>query len=156
VKLTRLELVILKALQGDMPLTSRPFASIAESAGATESEALEAAKALKDRNVLRRIGAILVHQRAGYEGNCMVVWRVEEYRIDEVGAGMAARKQISHCYSRARAQGWPYNLYTMIHAKTESECRQIVESLADEFNVTDYEMLFSREEYKKSSPVYVE
>jgi len=153
--LDEMERNVVRELQGELPLSSRPFAEIASRIGATEADTVAAAGRLAQRGALRRLAAILAHRRAGYTANAMVVWRVSEERLDEVGRAMARRAEVTHCCSRPPKPGWPFNLYTMIHGRTEDACRRLAGELAEELGLEGCEMLFSREEYKKTSPVYV-
>jgi DNA-binding Lrp family transcriptional regulator len=152
--LTDLEKKIVASIQADIPVTQRPYLEIARSLGVSEEELLNALQGLCRRGVIRRFGATLRHQRTGYTANAMVAWRVAEERVDAVGTTMAAFRQVSHCYRRNPAGAWPYNLYTMIHAEDEASCRETARRMADAAGVSDYTLLFSREELKKTSMVY--
>ena len=66
----------------------------------------------------------------------------------------AAFTEVSHCYHRKPTQDWPYNLYTMVHAGNEADCRETASRMAKKAAVTEYELLFSREELKKTSMQY--
>jgi len=145
---------IVRAAQDDLPVAERPFAALAEKRGVGESELLEALRGWLDSRVMRRYGAVVSHRKLGFESNAMVVWRVPPERIAEVGGMFAADPDVTHCYQRRPAPGFPYNLYVMIHARTEDECRDKVEHLAQRVGVTQYEMLISTREFKKASPTY--
>ena len=67
---------------------------------------------------------------------------------------MVKNPAVSHCYDRNTAPNWNYNLYTMIHAKSREECEQIVKSLADSTGIDQYQMLYSKKEWKKTSMKY--
>jgi DNA-binding Lrp family transcriptional regulator len=84
----------------------------------------------------------------------MAAWRVEEAQIETVGKIMAGFRQVSHCYRRDPAADWPYNLYTMIHARDEAACRETARRMAQKSGVIDYTLLFSRRELKKTSMQY--
>ena len=153
--LTELEKKIIASIQGDIPVTERPYLEIAESLGISEETLLQTLQDLTDRGVIRRFGATLRHQKSGFSSNAMVAWQVDEDRIDEVGEKMATCKEISHCYRRNPQSQWPYNLYTMVHASDEASCRNIVRRLADETGIDTYSVLFSRRELKKTSMKYI-
>jgi DNA-binding Lrp family transcriptional regulator len=152
--LTELEKRIIASIQKDMPVVERPYLKIAQDLGISETELLENLKALYERGVIRRFGATLRHQRAGFKANAMVAWKVDENRIEDVGQKMASFAQVSHCYRRNPTEAWPYNLYTMVHAKDEQACREIARQMSHVTSVKDYSLLFSREELKKTSMVY--
>jgi siroheme decarboxylase len=111
-------------------------------------------KDLQNRGIIRRFGATLRHQKSGFRANAMVAWKVDERRIEKAGRIMASFGEVSHCYRRDPAPLWPYNLYTMIHAKDETTCRAIARRLSLETGVDTYQLLFSRTELKKTSMQY--
>jgi siroheme decarboxylase len=152
--LTELEKRIIAVIQGDMPVTARPYAQIAAELGIDEQQLLEALKSLVERGIIRRFGATLRHQRSGFAANAMTAWLVEEDRIEHVGRIMASFKEVSHCYRRDPTDEWKFNLYTMIHGKDEAHCRRTAEKMAEKAGVRQYQMLFSRRELKKTSMKY--
>ena len=152
--LTELDKEIIASIQGEIAITQRPYLEIAEKLGIGEELLLERMKDLCDRGVIRRFGATIRHQQSGFDANAMVAWVVDEDRIDAVGEKMASFNAVSHCYRRNPSGDWPYNLYTMIHAKDEASCREIAEKLSAETSVKTYTLLFSRKELKKTSMKY--
>jgi len=152
--LTELEKKIIASLQEDMAVTERPYLKIAQDLGISEKELLDILKDLCRREVIRRFGATLRHQRTGFTANAMVAWKVDEDRVEAVGQKMASFRQVSHCYRRNPSRDWPYNLYTMVHANDEQACQEIARKMARVTSVKDYSLLFSREELKKTSMVY--
>ena len=152
--LTELDKEIIASIQGEIAITERPYLEIAEKLGIDEELLLARMKDLCDRGVIRRFGATIRHQQSGFEANAMVAWKVDEDRIDAVGEKMASSKAVSHCYRRNPTGDWPYNLYTMIHAKDEASCREIAGELSTEASVNTYTLLFSRKELKKTSMKY--
>ncbi|NDY58980.1 Lrp/AsnC family transcriptional regulator [Desulfovibrio sulfodismutans] len=145
---------ILRMAQADLPDSATPYADMAAAAGATEAEVLDLLARLKESGAIRRFGATLRHQKAGYGANAMVAWYVDDDDMARVGKYMSSRREISHCYHRINCLDWPYNLYTMVHAGSPEECRRIVEELVRESGVDDYAMLLSRKELKKTSMEY--
>lgn len=155
VSFTEQEKNILHVLQGSIPLTLTPFADIAAQTGVDESQVIDLIKTMKDKGYIRRFGATLRHQKAGYSANAMVAWYVEDdLDIQAVGKQMAARPEISHCYDRINCMDWPYNVYTMIHCKTQEDCRRVIKELIQETGVTQYDILYSIKELKKTSMRY--
>ena len=152
--LQEIEKKIIASIQEDIPVTCRPYAAIAEKLGIAETELIDHLKDLSRRGVIRRFGATLRHQRAGFSANAMVAWKVDENRIQEVGQKMASFQQVSHCYRRNPTAEWPYNLYTMVHANSEQDCRETALKMSIAASVENYALLFSREELKKTSMLY--
>ena len=152
--LTDLEKKVIASIQGDIPIVSHPYRVLADNIGISEETFIEILQHLTDLGVIRRFGATLRHQKSGYQANAMTAWQVEEHRIEEVGQIMASFRAVSHCYRRDPADGWPYNLYTMIHGKSEADCREIARKMSEKAGVQTYQLLFSRQELKKISMTY--
>ena len=152
---TETEARILALAGTDLPDSATPFSDIAAAAGCSEDEVLGLLARLKDTGIIRRFGATLRHQKAGYGHNAMVAWRVDD--PDEalrVGELMAERPEISHCYIRRTYPQWKYNLYTMIHGKNPGDCMEVVNAISQATGVTDYQILQSVRELKKISMRY--
>jgi DNA-binding Lrp family transcriptional regulator len=152
--LSRLEKKIVALLQDDIAITERPYLEISKQLNIPEETLLQQLKDLYKRGIIRRFGATIRHQKSGFEANAMVAWQVDEDYIDEAGKQMASFKAVTHCYRRNPTDDWPYNLYTMIHAKNEASCWEIARNLAKKASVDTYTLLFSRKELKKTSMKY--
>lgn len=145
---------IIALIQGDLPVDPRPFAVLAEKLGIAEDDLLAKVKSLKERGIIRRFGATLRHQEAGFSSNAMVAWIVPENRVDEIGRAVAGFREVTHCYQRKPQKGWAYNLYTMIHGESREQCHQIAQRMSRETGIDRYILLFSEKEFKKTSMEY--
>lgn len=152
--LTELEKKVISQIQENMPVTRQPYLEMAKKLRIPEEKLLQILQALCDRGIIRRFGATLRHQKSGFAANAMVAWQVDEDRIDAVGETMASFRQVSHCYRRNPTDSWPYNLYTMIHARDEESCRETARKMAIDTGIETYSLLFSRRELKKTSMKY--
>ena len=145
---------VISLIQGDLPVDQRPFAVMAEQTGITEAQFIERVQDLKKRGIIRRFGATLRHQEAGFSSNAMVAWLVPEHRIDEVGEILARFREVTHCYQRKPQDNWPYNLYTMVHGNNRKQCYQIAKQMSLYTGIDKYELLFSEKEFRKTSMEY--
>ena len=145
------DVAVIRALQGPMEVTDRPYDAAADQVGMSTDDFLEHLRRMVDRNLLRRIAAILYHRRAGFSANGMGVWRVPEGKILEIGARMAAVRGISHCYQRPTYPDWPYSVFTMAHGRSKEECDAILDGIAEEHGLhgDDRAILYSSTEFKK-------
>ena len=151
---TELDVAVIRALQGDMPVVSEPYAPAAAEVGISQDELLAQLESMRDRKALRRVAAILYHRRAGFSANGMGVWAVPEERIMEVAPLMASFRGISHCYQRPTYEDWHYSVFTMAHGRSKEECDAILESIARETGVEDRRTLYSSTEFKKIRLLY--
>lgn len=145
---------ILLAMRSSFPASARPYAAVARRLGMTEAAVLARLKRLRRSGLLRGVRAALDQKKLGLKGNVLVAWSVGEARADAVGRLFAARPEASHVVLREEAIGWPYSLYTMIHAPTLAAARRVVREMAKDSGVDDYVELVTRRELKKSAPRY--
>jgi DNA-binding Lrp family transcriptional regulator len=148
------DIAVIRATQGDMPVTEEPYAAAAAELGVSQDELLAHLQGMQERRLLRRVAAILFHRRAGFSANGMGVWKVPEERIMEVGPLMASFRGISHCYERPTYADWPYSVFTMAHGRSKEECDAILDSIAEETGVTERATLYSSTEFKKIRLLY--
>ncbi|HEX4363156.1 MAG TPA: Lrp/AsnC family transcriptional regulator [Solirubrobacteraceae bacterium] len=149
-----LDIAVIRATQGDLPVVSEPYVAAAAELGMTVSALLEHMAGMKERGILRRVAAILYHRRAGFSANGMGVWKVPDDKIAEFGPRMASFRGISHCYQRPTYEDWPYSVFTMAHGRSKEECDAILDAIAGEFDITERATLYSSTEFKKIRLLY--
>ena len=152
--LSKLDKKIISLISCDLPLVKKPFQELARRAGIKERVLLFRMKTLRENGLMRKFSAVVNHRKLGFKHNAMVVWNIPGRLIHKAGNLMAAYPQVSHCYQRRKAPGWNYNLYSMIHAKSEQECFGVVRSISRKTACKDYKVIFSSKEYKKTPVEY--
>ena len=83
----------------------------------------------------------------------MTVWDIDDEHIERLGKQVAELAFVSHCYQRPRHQpDWPYNLFAMIHSKTQQDADQQVAAIADLLGdcARGHEVLYSTKILKKT------
>jgi len=154
IELTAEHIAVIKELQKDIEVTQEPFKKAIEKLNLTYERFFEIAHELKDAGVMRRYATILNHRKAGFGANAMSVWAVPKEDGERIGKEMAEFSAVSHCYLRPSYPNWPYNLFAMVHAKTQEECDTLIEEMAKESGLTEYGKLYSTVEFKKQRLVY--
>ena len=144
----------IRELQKDLEIVDNPFSNAAQKLGMTEDQIFEKLKYYEEIGVMRRFAAILRHRDVGFVANGMIVWKVPEERITEVGGKLGSFPQVSHCYQRPVYADWPYNVFSMIHCKSEDEAQEMAKTIQNQINVDDYKILFSAREFKKTRVEY--
>lgn len=155
VVLTQQEKLVLNALQLDLPLVHRPFTDIAGMAGLKEDALLKQCGSLLERGIIRRYSASINHRNAGYRANAMTCWLTPSNMVEKAANEMAQVRQVSHCYERKTNPIWPYNLYTMLHARSHEICRKLIGDLSSRTGLNEYVVLFSTREFKKTRIRYI-
>ena len=149
---------------GDIPHTHTPF----KDWGVSCDELREDLAAKR----MRRFGAILRHQNAGFAFNAMVCFRLNEEpfadsrhsdnpalrhsdnrRLEESSKVLVLAKKnyVSHCYERPSFEKFPYNLYAMMHAPSAELLSRYIEDAAKSIDNSNYVVLNSLRELKKTS-----
>lgn len=146
---------ILKILQDSVPLVSRPFLEVAKKLEISEEEVIRRIKKMMSEGIVRRFSASMRHRKLGILANPLVVWKVPEERVEEVGKKLASLREVTHCYERATVPGkWEYNVYTMIHGYDKKSVEQIAKKLSNAVGIKNYELLYSSKEFKKTYKRY--
>jgi DNA-binding Lrp family transcriptional regulator len=85
----------------------------------------------------------------------MVVWQVEQGRVEEVGRLFASFPEVSHAYERPSSGQWPFSLYTMVHGADQDEVVATVKKMSQQAGVENYRQLETIRELKKVPPTYI-
>jgi DNA-binding Lrp family transcriptional regulator len=149
-----LDVAVIRALQGDMPVIEEPYAPAAAALDLSQERLLDHLAGMQERGILRRVAAILYHRRAGFSANGMGVWKVPDEQIFEIGCRMAAVRGISHCYQRPTYADWPYSVFTMAHGRSKEECDAVLDSIAERTGIHERATLYSSTEFKKIRLLY--
>ncbi len=152
--LTENEKKIISLIQKDIPVTSTPYKTMADKIDISEDTFIKLLKGLNKRKILRRYGATLKHQKSGYKANAMIAWKVDDEKVESVAKKMAKSENVTHCYKRKPVKNWDYNIYTMVHGKSEEECFDILKTLLKISDSKKHKVLFSKKELKKTSMQY--
>lgn len=140
---------LIRVLQQDLPLVSRPFDQLAEQADCSVEALLASCEQFLARKQMRRFSAVLQHRKAGFGANAMGVWQCDEDQIDEMGKRCAAFDEVSHCYHRPAYDDLPYNLYTMVHGKTREDALAVLDRIQKVTGIEKRSALWSTREFKK-------
>ena len=84
----------------------------------------------------------------------MTCWPVPKEIVEVMAKKLVPLSQVSHCYERKTNPLWHYNLFAMIHGHTRDQCQGIADKVSAEAGLTDYVLLFSTREFKKTRVIY--
>ena len=114
---------ILDVIQSDFPLESRPYAVIGEKCGVTEAEALARVRAMKERRLIRRMGANFQSAKLGFRSTLCAA-KVPDDAMDTFVAEVNRHVGVTHNYLRNHE----YNIwFTCIGPSWDSVCATLVE-----------------------------
>lgn len=144
---------IIHATQAGLPLVAEPYQAVAEKLGLTAQEVMHRMADMQQAGIIRRIAAVPNHYKLGYRYNGMTVWDVDDEHVDALGQRVAELPFVSHCYQRPRyLPDWPYNLFAMVHGKTEQDAERQIAVIAELLgtDVRRHTVLYSSKILKKT------
>ncbi|MES9946278.1 MAG: AsnC family protein [Candidatus Thiodiazotropha sp.] len=153
------DLCLVHAIQGGLPLVEDPYAYIAAILGISETDVIRRLERLLETGDMRRLGVVVRHRELGYRANAMVVWDVPDERISEVGQLLGRQSCVTLCYRRPRRPGrWPYNLFCMIHGRDREGVLRNLDRLIEECDLgwITHDVLFSLRQFKQRGAQYID
>lgn len=99
IDMDQLDKAILNRIQSRFPLTSRPFAAIADELGTTEDEILTRVSRLKHTGIIRRIGGNFVPGKMGFVSTLCAA-QVPQEKLDLFARTVNTFPGVTHNYIR--------------------------------------------------------
>lgn len=115
---------LINALQGDFPLSRRPFAEVGDRFGLAEQQVLERLQRLLDARVLTRFGPMFQIERIG-GAFCLAAMQVPEADFERITATVNAFPEIAHNYRREHALNMWFVLATETPEGIEATAERI-------------------------------
>ena len=124
--------VILNRIQSNFPLTSRPFSQIGQGAGISEQEALERIKRLKQKGIIKRIGAEFDSRKLGY-ASTLCAARIAEEEVQRFVELINSYPGVTHNYRRSHS----YNIWFTFIAESKEKIGQYLTEIRDRSGISD-------------------
>ena len=125
-QLDEMDRMILNEIQSHFPIEARPYQVLGEKLGCSEEEALQRVQDLKDREVIRRIGANCNSRKLGYTSTlcaAKVPSRLMERFVEVVNSYMG----VTHNYRRDH----DYNIWFTLIAPSEEKIERILREIIE-------------------------
>ena len=107
---------ILDIIQTDFPLAPRPYAVLGERLGVPEEDVFGRVRALREKKIIRRLGANFQSAKLGF-GSTLCAAKVPEEKLEAFIDAVNAEPGVTHNYLRDHA----YNVwFTLITASAEA------------------------------------
>lgn len=127
---------ILEALQDDFPLSSRPYAILAEQVGISEDEIWGRVERLLDKGVIRRIGASLDSRKLGFSSTLAAV-SIEPEQVDMAAEVIAKFVEVTHSYQRNDK----FNIWFTVIARDEDRIKEVLDRIRSELSLEESKVL---------------
>ncbi len=131
---------IVNGLQGEFPLTSRPFRDAGRQLGLTEDELIEGVRDLTEAGALSRFGPLWNAEQIG-GGVCLAAIAVPADRFEEVAGKVNAHPEIAHNYERAHQ----LNMWFVISADHPEKIQRLIAEIEHETGLAVHAMPKARE-----------
>jgi siroheme decarboxylase len=131
---------IVNGLQGEFPLTSRPFRDAGRALGLTEDELIDGVRALTDAGALSRFGPLWNAEAIG-GGVCLAAMAVPQARFEEVAETVNAHPEIAHNYERDHR----LNMWFVISADDPRKIQEVIAAIEQESGLAVHAMPKARE-----------
>lgn len=139
-------------VEAGLTLVERPYAAWAADLGWTEDAVTERIGQWLAEGRLKRFGVVVRHHELGFAANAMTVFDVPDDRVDDAGQALAAQTGVTLAYRRERAEGWPYNLYAMVHGTHRAAVMAVIQRMTQAAGLASCprEVLFSTRRFKQT------
>jgi siroheme decarboxylase len=125
-------LVILNALQDDLPLVSRPWKTIATRLGIDETEILGRMNQLAEAGIIRGISPVLESRHLGLHAATLVALKVPDERIEEIAAIISSYREVSHNFRRDHY----YNLWFTVAAQDREGIQRVLNEILERTGIS--------------------
>jgi DNA-binding Lrp family transcriptional regulator len=125
-QLDEMDRMILNEIQSHFPIEARPYQVLAETLGCSEEEVLQRVQDLKNREVIRRIGANCNSRKLGYTSTlcaAKVPSRLMERFVEVVNSYMG----VTHNYRRDH----DYNIWFTLIAPSKEKIERILGEIVE-------------------------
>jgi DNA-binding Lrp family transcriptional regulator len=149
---------LIALLSSGIPFVPRPFHEIGLKCGLKENDVINQILFWRNVGIIKRFGAVVRHYELGFRSNAMCVWKINDpNERNKIALNLSAEPAITLCYERpARLPEWPYQLFTMIHARDDNELMGILDDIIKRNSLYDiqHEILRSTKRFKQSGAQY--
>lgn len=112
---------LLDIIQSDFPITSRPYRDIGDCLGITEEDALARVRKLREKGIIRRLGANFQSSRVGFVSSLCAA-KIPAEKIEEFVAIVNSHPGVTHNYERDHE----YNIWFTLITPTLEARREIL------------------------------
>ncbi|MCX7927048.1 MAG: Lrp/AsnC family transcriptional regulator [Candidatus Omnitrophica bacterium] len=135
--------LILKKLQDNFPLVSRPYQEVAACFGLSEDELIWRLRRLKKKGIIRYVGAVFDTRRLGLS-SALVAVKIEGKKLKKAVRLINSFEEVTHNYLR---QG-PYNVWFTLTATSKKRLNAIVNQIKQKLSIKEILVLYSLKVYK--------
>jgi len=118
--------LIINEIQSNFPIESRPYRVLAEKLQCSEDEVLQRVQDLKDREIIRRIGANCNSRKLGYTSTLCAA-KVPSHLLGRFVEVVNSYNEVTHNYRRKHE----YNIWFTLIAPSKDKIRHILNEMSE-------------------------
>jgi len=122
-KLSTLEKRLLNEYQKGFPLSTTPYADIAEELGTSEALVLTILQRLKEQGFVSRVGPVLKPKRLGT--STLAAISVPADRLQQAADIISSYEEVNHNYEREHA----FNLWFVVTAREQNRLEEVLNDI---------------------------
>ncbi len=109
--------------QKGLPLSPRPYQTMADALGVSEQDVLDTLEELQQQRVITRVGPVFDHAKAG--ASCLVAMSVPAEELDAVAAQVNTFAGVNHNYAREHH----FNLWFVVTARDQNDLQHSIAAI---------------------------
>jgi DNA-binding Lrp family transcriptional regulator len=141
--MTNLQKMILNEIQKGIPLEERPFLVVAKKLNISEKEVIDCINELKEKNYIRRFGALLNVNKVGIVST-LICMKVEKKQLEKVAAIINEYEGVTHNYERDDE----YNVWFTLMESSYERLEKNIEEIKERTGVKEILNLSNIKKYK--------
>jgi DNA-binding Lrp family transcriptional regulator len=134
---------ILNIIQTQFPLEPEPYKVVGEQIGLSEDEVLARVKKLKEKGIIRRIGAVFDLGKLGF-ASTLCAAKVPEDKIKKFVDAVNSYPGVTHNYRRNHE----YNIWFTFIAPTMDDIEKALREISDKTGITDILNMPAKRKFK--------
>lgn len=135
IELDAVDRAIINILQGDFPVSERPYAEAAARLGIDEAELIGRLQGLLERGYLSRFGPLYHAERMG-GALTLAAMRVPQADFERVAAQVNAFPEVAHNYEREH----DFNMWFVLATETPERIAQVIAAIERQTGYPVYNM----------------
>jgi len=134
---------ILNIIQTQFPVEPEPYKVVGEQIGLSEDEVFARVKKLKEKGIIRRIGAVFDLEKLGF-ASTLCTAKVPEDKIKEFVDAVNSYPGVTHNYRRNHE----YNIWFTFIAPTMDDIEKALREISDKTGITDILNMPAKQKFK--------
>lgn len=145
---------ILKVLEGNFPLTDKPFAQFSETLEINEDVLFEKMNTWKKEGLFQGFIPLLSKNIKERDKEILVAWKVPYENIEDVAERVMETGRARTCAVRSLQEEFPYSLFSTLHGRSLGQCFERLREIDELIGQWPSINLLMLHEYERSNTCF--